>query len=87
VPTSAPKRVSSRAKSNHQRGYRIRNTIISAVAMASPAVIPPPVVRICSPVCVTTVSLPVAVSRARMMTIGMIQIRRKNVVNRSSFSG
>jgi len=30
------KRVSSRAKSNHQRGYRLRNTIISPVAPANP---------------------------------------------------
>ena len=36
-----PKRVSSRAKSNHQRGYRLRNTIMRTVASQSPPEIPP----------------------------------------------
>ena len=31
-----PKSCSSRAKSNHQRGYRTRNTIIRSVARNSP---------------------------------------------------
>ena len=47
----------------------------------------PPPVRAPVAASVTTVSLPVAVSRPRMMTIGMIQISRKNVVSRSSLSG
>ena len=36
-------RFEPRAKSNHQRGYRRRNRIISKVAAKSPATIPPPV--------------------------------------------
>jgi hypothetical protein len=83
---------SSRAKSNHQGGYRCRTTIISTVAANSPDMIPPPV-RVTSdkvsPVSVTarTVELPVADSSDRTTAIGITQISRKNVVTRSSFSG
>jgi hypothetical protein len=84
--------VNSRAKSNHQRGYRSRNPIISTVANQSPAAIPPPVLATSgtvSPVFATTITVELAVdeSAARMIMIGMAQISRKNVVNRSSFSG
>jgi hypothetical protein len=65
---------------------------MSIVAMKSPVTIPPPVVVIrdtVSPDSVTTVAVEseVAESNDRMMMIGMAQISRKNVVNRSSFSG
>jgi hypothetical protein len=40
-----------------------------------------------SPVSVTTVQLEAAETSDQMMAIGMIQINRTNVVNRSSFSG
>ena len=48
---------------------------------------PPPVLVTRSPASVATVSLPVAVSRLRMMRIGMIQMILKMGVSRSSFSG
>jgi hypothetical protein len=92
VGTDPGSEADPRAKSNHQRGYRCRNTIISIVATNRPAPIPPPVLvtlDTVSPVSVTTVTVELAVadSNDRMMKIGMIQINRKNVVNRSSFSG
>ncbi len=39
------------------------------------------------PFSVTTLPFPVAVIRLRMIAIGMTQINRTSVVNRSSFSG
>jgi len=57
---------------------------MSIVAKKRPPVIPPPDRCISSPVSVTTVSFPVAVSRQRTMRIGIAQISLKTVVNRSS---
>ena len=50
-------------------------------------VIPPPLLVIVSPVSVTTVQLDPAETSDQTIKIGMIQINRKNVVSRSSFSG
>jgi hypothetical protein len=79
-------------KSNHQRGYRCRKTIISIVAMNSPPAIPRPVVvilDITSPLSVitVTVSLAVAVSRARRTTIGIAQMSRNRVETLFRLSG
>ncbi len=59
--------------------------IINAVAVKSPAAIPPLLPVIVCPVSVTTVQLVAAETRDRMIMIGMIQINRKKVVSRSSF--
>jgi hypothetical protein len=60
---------------------------MSIVARNSPAPIPPPDLTISSPVSVTTVSLPVALIRVRMIRIGTAQMSRKKVLSRSSFAG
>ena len=78
-----------RQKPLHQRKplNRLRTMIMSAVAKKSADDIPPTVLVVISPVTETTVSFPAAVSRKRMMAIGMIKITPKNVVIRFSFAG
>ena len=48
---------------------------------------PPPAPTICSPAAVSIPWFPLAVIAPSTSAIGMTQIRRKNVVKRSSFSG
>jgi len=81
------KRVSSSAKSNHQRGYRRRNRMRSSMAAKRPPVMPVEVVVAQAPPEDCTLWVPSPVRMLLTITIGTTRTRRKAVVARLSRSG